>query len=125
MIYRVSILMLMAMAVGAAAMPTSDREAIDGLLYFHASWSPECKAAKPIMDRLYEEGFAVWSVDTDRQPELAAKYRVAHVPVVVRMVAGSEKGRLIGSVSEAQVRALLWRSATPWQPAKPAKPGST
>ena len=35
-------------------------------------------------------------VDTDEEPDLAARYRVVGIPTSVRFVNGEEAGRLIG-----------------------------
>ena len=51
--------------------------------YFSATWCGPCKAFKPIMNEIANEGYSVEFIDVDQSQELAAKYGVRSVPTTI------------------------------------------
>ncbi|MDE2508108.1 MAG: trypsin-like peptidase domain-containing protein [Planctomycetota bacterium] len=60
------------------------------LLDFHADWCGPCKAMRPTVEKLVQAGYPVRSINIDREPDLAKKYRVTSVPTFI-VVNGSGK----------------------------------
>ena len=53
-----------------------------------------------------QETVAVVHVDTDQNPDLAQRYQVMGIPVLIRLEGGHEVGRLVGYRPEAEVEAF-------------------
>jgi thioredoxin 1 len=64
-------------------------------IYFSASWCGPCRTLGPIMDDLSTQA-NVQKVDVDSDKEMAAKYKIRSVPVVVLLENGTEIQRYIG-----------------------------
>ncbi len=45
-------------------------------------------------------------VDTDQNPDLAQRYQVMGIPVLIRLEGGREVGRLVGYRPESEVEAF-------------------
>lgn len=77
------------------------------LLEFSSPRCEPCKAMQPTMQRLANEGCPIRKVDVEQDPELAARFKVQHVPTCVLVVNGQEAGRLVGMRSHAELSQLL------------------
>ena len=51
--------------------------------YFTASWCGPCKAFKPIIEELIEEGQPIEILDVDEYQELAAYFNILSVPTTI------------------------------------------
>lgn len=51
--------------------------------YFTASWCGPCKAFKPIIEELIEEGQQIEILDVDENDELAKEYAIRSVPTTI------------------------------------------
>ena len=71
--------------------------------YFSATWCGPCKAFKPIMNEIANEGYSVEFIDVDQSQELAAKYGVRPVPTTIIEEGGTEVNRFVGSIPKQQV----------------------
>ena len=71
--------------------------------YFSAAWCGPCKAFKPIMNEIANEGYSVEFIDVDQSQELAAKYGVRSVPTTIIEEGGTEVNRFVGSIPKQQV----------------------
>ena len=71
--------------------------------YFSATWCGPCKAFKPIMSEIANEGYSVEFIDVDQSQELAAKYGVRSVPTTIIEEGGTEVNRFVGSIPKQQV----------------------
>jgi len=80
--------------------------------YFSASWCGPCKAFKPVMTELKNEGHQIEFIDIDHQIEfididslsdLAQQYNIKSVPTVVIEQAGREVDRFVGVIPKQQV----------------------
>ena len=71
--------------------------------YFSATWCGPCKAFKPIMNEIANEGYSVEFIDVDQSQELAAKYGVRSVPTTIIEEGGTEVNRFVGSIPKQQV----------------------
>jgi thiol-disulfide isomerase/thioredoxin len=77
------------------------------LLDFTASWCGPCKQMQPTVERLTAQGYAVRQIDIDREPQLAAQFRITGVPCFVMVVDGRETGRLVGASSFEQLAGMF------------------
>ena len=71
--------------------------------YFSATWCGPCKAFKPIMNEIANEGYSVEFIDVDQSQELAAKYGVRSVPTTIIEEGGTEVNRFVGTIPKQQV----------------------
>ena len=69
------------------------------LVDFYADWCGPCKMVAPLLDELADQHIGkilVAKVDTDRAPEIAAKYDIRSIPTVILFRDGAEVERSIG-----------------------------
>ena len=71
--------------------------------YFSAAWCGPCKAFKPVMTEIKNEGYSVEFIDIDMLTDLAQQYNVRSVPTVVIEEGGVEVDRFVGSIPKQQV----------------------
>ena len=79
------------------------------LLDFYADWCNPCRMVSPFIEQIAEENpqYLVGKINVDNEPELAQKFGVSGIPMLVVM----ENGRVIKQSSGArpknQILALL------------------
>jgi thioredoxin 1 len=71
--------------------------------YFSASWCGPCKAFKPVMTEIKNEGHQIEFIDIDNLSDLAQQYNIKSVPTVVIEQAGREVDRFVGVIPKQQV----------------------
>lgn len=77
---------------------------------FWAQWCGPCRALGPMLESLAEEfngRFILAKVDIDQQRQLAARFEVSGVPMVMALVDGKIVSHFIGALPEARVRHFL------------------
>lgn len=75
----------------------------DKILKFQATWCGPCQALKMAMHG-EDLGIPVEDIDIDKNPEIAAKYRVRGVPTLVRVRGNDEIARKVGASSLKEVK---------------------
>lgn len=80
------------------------------LVDFGAEWCGPCKALVPTMEKIssaYQDRVAVYSVDIDDNPALAAKNGVMSVPTLILFKDGRPVERVVGMISERDLRSKI------------------
>jgi len=79
---------------------------------FWAAWCGPCRTVAPVLERLAPEyaGVAdIVKVDTDAEPEIAARYGVRSLPTLALFANGELADALVGAQPEAVMRTLIER----------------
>ncbi len=71
--------------------------------YFSAKWCGPCRAFRPVMEEIANEGKSIQFIDVDQSQDLASEYRVTSVPTVVIEENGQVVDRFIGVIPKQQV----------------------
>ena len=79
------------------------------LLDFWASWCGPCKMIAPVVEEIAAErqDIKVGKVDIDKQPELAAQFRIMSIPTLVVIKNGKIVNQAMGARPKNQILALL------------------
>jgi thioredoxin 2 len=79
---------------------------------FWAPWCGPCRVVTPSLERLaraHAGHIKVVKLDVDNAPEIAGRYRVQGIPLLVLMQDGKEVDRLVGASPERTIEAWLRR----------------
>ncbi len=79
------------------------------LLDFYADWCGPCRMVSPVVDEIAKENpqLLVGKINVDEEPELAQKFGVSSIPMLVAMKNGEIIGKSVGAKPKAQILALL------------------
>jgi thioredoxin len=74
------------------------------IIYFSAPWCGPCKVLGPTMERLASE-LPITKINVDEDNTTSAKYGIRNIPTLILIDgAGKEVNRLVGNVSEQQIK---------------------
>ncbi len=80
------------------------------LVDFFATWCGPCKMLAPTIDALTTElagKVAVYKVDIDESPDLAARYNVSGVPTLMLFENGAVKNHMVGAQPKQNILAMI------------------
>lgn len=80
------------------------------VIKFGAEWCNPCKMYDPVFEKVSEQvtGYEFIKVDTEDDPELAAKYEITSIPTTIHLDDDeNEIGRIHGALSPAALIKFL------------------
>ena len=79
------------------------------LIDFYADWCGPCRMVSPIVDEIAEErsDIKVGKVNVDNEPELAEKFGVFSIPMLVVMKDGKVVNQALGARPKEMILAML------------------
>lgn len=108
--------LLLALALVATAVGTSGCDMLrkvtpenaNGVLYVYTlPHCSACRVAKPVVEKLKQEGFNIKVINVRKSPEKAGKAGIHMVPTFVHYDNGKETKRIVGTASEAELRNMF------------------
>ena len=83
------------------------------LVDFYADWCGPCRIVAPAVEELARSragSVLVLKVDTDRHPDVSARFGIRGIPTLIAFRNGKETGRHVGVAQRAQLDALVGAS---------------
>jgi thioredoxin 2 len=83
------------------------RASIPVVVDFWAPWCGPCRMVSPVVERVARSmagRLKVVKLNTDEAPDVAARYDVQGIPLLVLIEGGNTVDRLVGAIPEAQFR---------------------
>jgi thioredoxin 2 len=80
------------------------------LVDFWADWCGPCRMVSPLVERIghdYAGRLKVVKLDTEAAQQIAARFQIRSIPLLVLFRDGDEVARLVGAHPDAQLRAWL------------------
>lgn len=80
------------------------------LVDFYADWCGPCKMLSPVLHELAEEKadeLKIGKVNVDEQMELAMRFQVSSIPMVVLFKDGKPVAKSVGFRSKAEISAMV------------------
>lgn len=92
--------------------------AIPVVVDYWAAWCGPCRMVAPEMEKIAAQHageFLVVKVDTERLPELSARYGIQSIPMLAVFYGGHEKARTVGARPAKDILAFIQQALAPEQ----------
>ncbi len=86
------------------------RASVPVLVDFWAEWCGPCRMVSPVVEKVGRDNagkLKVVKLDVDGAPQIAGRYGVQGIPLLVLIVGGEEADRMVGAVPEPRLRKWL------------------
>lgn len=83
------------------------------LVDFWAEWCGPCRTLGPVLERMAEGAAGRWELvklDTERHPQVAARYEIRSIPAVKLFVDGEVIDEFVGALPEPRIREWIDRA---------------
>lgn len=79
------------------------------LVDFFATWCGPCRMVAPILDQIAEENehIKVCKIDVDQEPELAMRYKVNTIPMLMVVKDGQVVAQSLGAKPKQQILDMI------------------
>lgn len=79
------------------------------LLDFYADWCGPCRMVAPVLEEIAQEdaGLKVCKINVDEEPELAMRFQVSSIPLLVVMKDGEIVGKSLGAKPKHAILSML------------------
>lgn len=77
------------------------------LVKFGADWCQSCKAIEPMLEELEVEGYSVYSVNVDFEPDMVVEYKIRNVPTMLIFEDKVVVERIYGAQPKAKIKEFL------------------
>lgn len=76
---------------------------------FYATWCGPCKMLAPILESVEKEteGVAFFRIDVDQAPDLARRFGIMSIPILVFLKNGEEVARTVGVQRKPELTAKI------------------
>ncbi len=85
------------------------RSDVPVLLDFYADWCGPCRLLGPVVEQIAQENahIKVGKINVDEDPQLAMRFQVSSIPLLVVMNGGEVVNQSLGVRPKAQILAML------------------
>ena len=85
------------------------RSDVPVLLDFYADWCGPCRLLGPVVEQIAQENahIKVGKINVDEDPQLAMRFQVSSIPLLVVMNGGEVVAQSLGVRPKAQILAML------------------
>jgi thiol-disulfide isomerase/thioredoxin len=80
-------------------------------LFFTSKMCPACQKMAPVIKKLVEDGYPITIIDAKNDKKLTNKFQITAIPTLVILENDKETKRIVGVVSETEIRSVLKQSS--------------
>ena len=85
------------------------------IIHFSSQNCPACRKIQPVIDQLNGEGWAIRSIDTEKDISSVDQWRVNQIPTLIVLENGREVDRIVGSLDNVELKRRLTGNKSPYR----------